>query len=206
MNNINAKRYPNISDAVAFNIAFSPVICTYGNVGWDEILNTKCSRCGYTEQISDFLAQKSNCIKKDCAILDIYRYGISLTVHDLLIENFDITEKDFRPIRNKKGEIVFYQITPQHTMLPISDVNNIKQLNPCKKCGSVQYRIKEFKNEQGFPYYHISNKAYSDLHDLNKTFEKFEMHIPNFIVSKRVYDFLAERYPRMNFEPVFLRT
>ena len=37
-------------------------------------------------------------------------------------------------------------------------------------------------------------------------FEKFEMHIPNFIVSKRVYDFLAERYPRMNFEPIFLRT
>lgn len=64
MSNINEKRYPNINDAVAFNIAFAPMICTYGSVGWDEILHTKCSCCGLTEQVSDFLAQKSDCQKK----------------------------------------------------------------------------------------------------------------------------------------------
>ncbi len=205
MPNINEKRYPNINDAVAFNIAFSPVICTYGNVAWDEIENRKCSRCGLTVQISDFLAQKSECQKKDCAILDIYKYGVSIEIHDLLIENFDITQEDFRPIKNKMGDIVFYQITPRHTMLPIGNVNRIKQLKPCKKCGSIQYRIKEFLNENGAPYYFISKEALDDLHDINETFEKFEMYIPNYIVSRRVYDFLIERYPRMNFEPIFLR-
>lgn len=206
MSNINEKRYPNINDAVAFNIAFAPMICTYGSVGWDEILHTKCSRCGLTEQVSDFLAQKSDCQKKDGAILDIYHYGVSITIRNLLIENFDITENDFRAIRNKKGEIVFYQITPQYTMQPLIGENSIKQLKPCSKCGSIQYRIKEFKNEQGWPYYYISNEAYSEMHDLNKTFENFDMHIPNFIVSRRVYDFLIKKYPRLNFEPLFLKT
>ena len=84
--------------------------------------------------------------KKDGAILDIYHYGVSITIRNLLIENFDITENDFRAIRNKKGEIVFYQITPQHTMQPLIGENSIKQLKPCSKCGSIQYRIKEFKN------------------------------------------------------------
>lgn len=205
MSNINEKRYPNIKDAVAFNIAFAPMICTYGSVGWDEILHTKCSCCGLTEQVSDFLAQKSDCQKKDGAILDIYHYGISITIRDLLIENFDITENDFRAIRNKKGEIVFYQITPQHTMLPIQDVNRIKQLKPCKKCGAVQYREKEYYNKKGEPYHFITKKALEDLHDINQTFEKFEMFIPNFVVSRRVYDFLIERYPRLHFIPYFLK-
>ncbi len=54
-------------------------------------------------------------------------------------------------------------------------------------------------------YIIISNEAYSEMHDLNKTFENFDMHIPNFIVSKRGYNFLIEKNPKLNFEPLFLK-
>lgn len=61
--NINEKRYPNISKAVAFRIAFTNVLCGYGNVGFDEIEKEICSLCGYSEQIANFLVPKS-AIKK----------------------------------------------------------------------------------------------------------------------------------------------
>lgn len=205
MANINEKRYPNINEAVAFRIAFAPVICTYGNIAWDEIERTTCSQCGQTKQIADFLATKAEC-KKDCAILNTtYHYGVSITVHDLLIENFDITEADFRPIRNKSGAVVFYQIAPRHIMMPLQSVNRFRALKPCAKCGSVQYREKKFMNKEGWPYSFISQEALENLCDLNETFEKFDMFRPEWVVSRRVYDFLVERYPRMNFEPIFLK-
>lgn len=205
MSNINKKRYPNIDDAVAYQIAFSPVVCSYGNVGFDEIKRVVCPKCNRDEQISDFLAAKSSCQKKDCAILDIYHYGVSIDVRNLLIENFDISETDFRPVRNKTGDVVFYQITPQHKMLPIGSVNRFRQLKPCPKCGSIQYRSKAYTNSGGWEYGYITKAALGDLHDLNVTFEEFEMFIPEWIVSKRVYTFLTDKYPRMNFIPLFLK-
>ena len=120
------------------------------------------------------------------------------------INNFNIAEEDFRPTRNKKGDIVFYQITPQHKMVSIQSVNQIKDLKPCRKCGAVQYRLKEYKNEKGEDYYYISKEALDGLMDLNVTFEEFNGFMPRFIVSRRVYDFLIERYPRMRFIPLFL--
>ena len=203
MTNVNEKRYPNISQAVAFRIAFAPMAYKYGNVGWDDIERYVCERCGLTEQYADFLAPKST-FKKEFAILDTYHYGVSANVRKELIENFDVTEDDFRPCRNKSGDIVFYQITPVHTMLPLESVNRTRRLKPCKKCGSIQYREKEYKNENGYPYSFITQEALDDLHDLNVTYEKYEMHLPYWVISRRVYDFLIERYPRMNFEPVFL--
>ena len=202
--NINEKRYPDIEKAVAFKIAFAPVICTYGSVGWDEIEEVVCEECGQTVQFADFLAPKSEC-KMDAAILDICHYGFSIEVHDLLIDNFDITEQDFRPIRNKTGDIVFYQITPQHIMLPIESANEYRRIGPCPKCGAYQYREKEYKNEAGWEYGYITKEALDDLHDLNETYEKFNVFIPRWIVSRRVYDFLMERYPRMIFQPLYLR-
>ena len=43
----------------------------------------------------------------------------------MLIDNFNITDDDFRPIRNKTGDVVYYQISPMHTMLPIIFQNRI---------------------------------------------------------------------------------
>lgn len=205
MKNINETRYPNIKDAVAFRIAFAPLLYTYDNAKYSDLFRCVCSQCGMEEQMIDFLAPKSNCKNRDGAILDIYRYGVSIEVHDLLIEKFDITENDFRPVRNKTGDVVFYQITPVHILPPIGNVNRIKMLKPCRKCGASQYRIKEYTNENGWPYYYISKQAYAGISDLCETSEKFQMYIPYYIVSKEVYNFLTAQYPRMIFYPVFLK-
>ncbi len=204
MTNVNDKRYPNILKAVAFRIAFAPMAYSYGDVGWDKIERCVCESCGLTEQYADFLAPKST-FKKEFAILDTYHYGVSANIRKELIANFDVTEDDFRPCRNKTGDIVFYQITPLHTMLPLTSVNKTHPLKPCKKCGSIQYREKEYRNENGYPYSFITQEVLDDLHDLNVTYEKYEMHLPYWVISRRVYDFLIERYPRMNFEPIFLK-
>ena len=201
----NQKKYPNIDKAVAFRINFHQFVFTYDDIGWYDYNEELCSRCGFSVQTGDFLAPKSNCAKKDYAILDTYHFGVSIEVKELLIDNFDISEEDFRPIRNKVGEIVFYQITPQHIMLPMHETKRYKELKPCKKCGRTQYRLKQYENRQGYPYGYITSKALAEMHDINETFEKCELYLPEWIVSKRVYEFLTERYPRMQFVPLFIK-
>lgn len=203
MENRMEKRYDNLSEAVAFQIAFEFMVYQYGDMNWYDVYEETCTTCGVYRQYEDFMAPKSSC-KKDYAILDTCYYGVSEEIMRGLVENFDITEEDFRPIRNKTGNIVFYQITPQHTMLPIKSVNRIKALKPCRKCGSVQHRMKTYKNKKDAEYYYITKEALEDLHDINETYEKFNIFIPEVIVSRRVYDYLIEKYPRMRFFPLFL--
>lgn len=203
--NVNKKRYENLNDAVAFEIAFEFMLYGYDDVGWDEYERYTCTKCGKMEQFSDFLVPKSNC-KKDYAILQSYEYGVSIEIQEKLISNFDITNDDFRPVRNKIGDIVYYQITPQHTMKPIDSVNRMRKLKKCPKCNSVQYRINEYKNKKGFLFYYITQDALDDLCDLNRTFENFDMHSPRYIVSRRVFEFLSNQYPRMRFIPLFLKS
>ena len=52
-------------------------------------------------------------------------------------------------------------------------------------------------------YYDSNNNLIAERTD-NATYEKYEMYLPYWVVSRRVYDFLIKRYPRMNFEPIFL--
>ena len=120
-----------------------------------------------------------------------------------MINRFDITEADFRPIRNKKSEIVYYQITPQHVMKPIHKENDWHPY-PCSRCGSIRYSHKEYENEKGEFYYYISKQALDDMHDLNVTYERFDCYNPAYVISKRVYEFLVERYPRAHYFPFFL--
>lgn len=204
MNNINKKRYNNIDEAVAFIIAFAPMIFSYDSFSFTDLEKETCSRCRKTEQISDFLAPKANCNKK-FGVLDSYHYGFCDEIKNDLIEHFDVAEEDFRPIRNKDGSIVFWQITPQHTMRPINKVNRIRELKPCRKCGSIQHRCKPFKNKQGEEFLYITKDALDDMHDINQSFEKYGLFIPYYVVSKRVYEHLINKYPRMTFLPMFLK-
>lgn len=52
-------------------------------------------------------------------------------------------------------------------------------------------------------YYDSNNNLIAEKTD-NATYEKYEMYLPYWVVSRRVYDFLIKIYPRMNFEPIFL--
>ncbi len=203
--NVNRKKYANIDDAVAFRIAFAPFVYTYGDIAMCEYYNEAASCCGKKEQKADFLTPRGPCSKMDRGILATYDYGVSIAVRDLLIENFaDISQDDFRPCRNKTGDIVFCQITPRHVMQPMAEQLGWQKIEQCDQCGSVQYEDVSFHNELGNPYYYITEAALTDLHSLNITYERFMGHYPRWIISRDVYDFLIERYPRMEFYPMFL--
>ncbi len=194
-----------IDKAVAFSINFNnTMILSYDSESVHDYYKKTCLICNYREQVKDFEAPKKYC-KKDYAILSFMHYGVSETLKKELLNKFDISEDDFRPIWNKENEIVYWQITPGHTMLPIFEVNNWEQLKPCSKCQKVQYRVKEMYNEQAEEYYFISKEALDEMKDINITYEKFERAVPLFVVSRRVYAFLSEKYPKMEFRPLFLK-
>lgn len=205
MKTLMERLYNNINEAKAFAISFTNFIYDYDNVLIDDYFVTLCDHCGKMIQQKDYLAPKANC-KSPCGILTTCNFGISIDLKNELIENFDITEKDFRPIRTKKGEIVYYQITPQHVMLPINKENRFRVSKPCAYCGSFFYNDKPYENENGEDYFYISQQALNDMHDINITYEKFSrFYVPMFVISRRVYDFLVERYPRSHFFPFFLQ-
>ena len=198
------KLYDNLSEAKAFQISFEYFAHLYDDVIELDFTDTPCELCDRTTQIKDYLVPRANC-KKPCSILSTCEFGVSQEVRDELITRFDITEDDFRPIRNKTGDIVYYQITPQHTMLPIYKENGWMPYPPCPRCGSRCFSTHDYSNEKGEPYYLITQEALDEMHDLNVTYERFDCHLPLFVISRRVYDFLIERYPRTHYFPFFLK-
>lgn len=196
--------YDNIDEAKAFELSFTNFAYFYDSVNpWD--FHTKiCSKCGKTYQSQDYLAPKSSC-KKETSILHSLEFGVSPALRDQLIAKFDIEEADFRPIRNRRGEIIYYQITPQHVMLPIHLENEWIPQEPCPQCGAVQYAWHDYKNEKRETYHYISKEALEDMHDLNVTYEGFRWFRPICVISRRVYDYLTEQYPRTHYFPFFLK-
>ena len=75
----------------------------------------------------------------------------------------------------------------------------------CSRCGSIRYTNREQENEKGEFYYYISQGALDEMHDLNITYERFDMYMPFYVISKRVYEFLVEHFPRTHYFPFFLK-
>lgn len=196
--------YPNIGEAKAFSLSFTNFAYFYDDVGFDDFHSVICDECKKTIQNKDYLFPRASC-KKPTSILHTLEFGVSAELREELIARFDVTEEDFRPIRSKRGEIVYYQITPQHVMLPIHKENGWLPKEPCPRCGSVQYDFNDFENEKGETFHYISQAALEDMHDFNVTYEKFRFHMPMYIISRRVYDFLTEQYPRTHYFPLFLK-
>jgi len=200
--------YSNIGEAKAFMLSFTNFVYSYDDMIETDYQTVLCERCGNAIQSRDYHFPKASC-QKPTGILDTLEFGVSQELRDDLIERFDITEMDFRPIRTKRGNIVYYQITPQHVMLPIHKENGWTAKEPCPRCGSVQYTPldvkKQYRNEKGEDIYYISQTALDDMHDLNVTHERFRFFSPEYIISRRVYDYLTERYPRTHYFPMFLK-
>lgn len=198
------KLYDNLEEAKAFAISFTNFVYFYDDVSTWDFHTEICEKCGKTYQSADYLAPKANC-KKPTGILHSLEPGVSPSLRDELIENFDVTEADFRPVRTKKDEIAYYQITPQHTLLPLHEVNMWPILSRCANCGNVRYNDIPKKNQKNESYHYITPEALTDMHDLNVTFERFHRDYPLFVISRRLYDFLIERYPRTHYFPFFLK-
>lgn len=205
MGNLMERLYDDLVDAKAFMLSFTNFVHTYDDKWSGNFESVPCEVCGKTTQITDYLVPKANC-KKPYGILSSYEFGVSQNLRRELIEQFDVTEDDFRPIRNKTGDIVYYQITPTHTMLPINAENNWMPHPPCPLCGSIQYEDSEFENDKGEPFYYISQEALTDMHDFNVTYEKFSrFYMPKYVISNRVYNYLVERFPRTHYFPFYLK-
>lgn len=204
MSKLMDRLYDNIDEAQAFMLSFTNFAYFYDDVSIWEFHTELCHECRKRRQFKDFLAPRASC-KKPTSILHSLDMGISIELRDDLIKLFDISEADFRPVRTKKGEIVYYQITPQHVMRPIHEENEWQIMIDCPACGSVQYKRSDFRNEKKEPYYFISQAALDEMHDLNVTYEQFRWGIPVVIISRRVYDYLTERYPRTHYFPLFLK-
>ena len=198
------KLYENLNEAKAFAISFTNFAYFYDDWEKTDTYKLVCKHCYKEVQYADYQMPRSS-TKKDTAILHSLEPGVSPSLRDELIENFDVTEADFRPVRTKKGEIVYYQITPQHVMLPLHEVNEWPIEEICPDCGAVLHDRPRRENAYGEPYFYITESAITEMHDVNITYEKFRRHFPLFIISRRLYDFLIERYPRTHYFPFFLK-
>ena len=200
MNNL----YDNLDEAKAFALSFTNFVYIYDDMCLLDFEVSPCALCGKAAGQKEFLVPKGNC-KKPCGILHSLDFGVSPELRDELIARFDVTEADFRPIRTKRGEIVYYQITPQHTLLPISKANHWLPHRPCPKCGSQRFSHHDYENDKGEFYHYITQEALDEMHDINVTFERFDTHQPLVVISRRAYDFLVEKYPRTHYVPFFLQ-
>lgn len=196
--------YDNIDEAVAFSLSFTNFVYFYDDLCWNDFQTTVCEKCKKAIQDKDYLVPKANC-KKPYGILQSYEFGVSRELRDELISRFDVTENDFRPICTKKGDIIFYQITPQNVMLPMYEENNWLIRSICSQCGSVQYDMQWHYNEKDEGYAFISQEALDNMRDFNITYERDAFFMPQYIISRRVYGFLTERYPRTHYFPFFLK-
>ena len=71
--------------------------------------------------------------------------------------------------------------------------------------GYSEISYARYENEKRETYHYISKEALEDMHDLNVTHEHFNWGRPICVISRRVYDYLTEQYPRTHYFPFFLK-
>ena len=202
MKNLMEKLYNNLDEAVAFAIDFKDMIYHCDDSNFYDYVNISCEKCENHTQIHDIISTKSYCKKEYGELL--IGFGVSIEIKNDLIEKFDIREEDFRAVRNKVDNVIYYQITPTHTMLPNSKTMDW-HYEPCSLCNSKKYWRKVKFNEKKEEFYYISQEVLEDLHDINVSYERFSGWLPIYVVSRRVYEYFAEYYPRAKFSPMFLK-
>ena len=197
--------YEDLEEAKAFELSFTNFVYDYDDLPGGFYDSVVCEKCGRIAQTKDYMAPKANC-RKPSGIRANYTFGVSQELRDELIARFDVTEEDFRPIRSKANEVVYYQIAPRHVMLPFYQVNKWTPKQPCPQCGTVLFEGDDFENEKGEPFSYISQEALDEMQDFNVTRELFSRFFcPKYIISRRVYDFLVEKYPRTHYFPLYLK-
>lgn len=196
--------YDNIEQAKAFQVSFTNFVYFYDDVLMSDFETVICDKCMKSVQTRDYLVPRGNC-RKPTGILHSLDMGVSPELRDDLIARFEITEEDFRPVYSKKGALVYYQITPRHVMLPIGKENEWSISSTCPYCGGVQHYMCNFTNEKKEPYYLISQEALDDMCDLNITYERCRFYRPMIIISRRVFEYLTDKYPRTHYFPLYLK-
>lgn len=208
MNTYAEKKWGDCSNAVAYSLNFVQMCYQSGSRNWDDFYTFPCNVCETPVQFLDFDYPKGSFSKKDYFILDELVYGVSEKLKNDMLK-FGISEELFRPIYTKKIDVVLgYQIVPKNILPLTYKENGMYEYSKCEKCGRIQYELYDeiafmkVYNDMGFPVY-ITQEALDAMEDINGLGERPENDI---IISLELYNYLIEKYPRLECRPVFLGT
>lgn len=199
------KNWGDCSKAIAYNLNFVQMCYIPDNARRTEYFNIICDACENEEQFKEFEFRKSDFSKRDYFILDYYCYGVSEKLKSHMIE-FGLTEENFRPIYTRKhDQILGYQIITDNVLPPIFEVNGKYEFSNCEVCGHKTYEVydeidgTEVYGGLGYPLY-LTHEAAEKLKHINCLYEDND----DILISCELYNFLIERYPRLECRPVFL--
>ena len=203
------KTWGNCENIVAYSLNFVQMCYGYDSDSLEKYYKSVCPHYNdLSFQINDFEYPKSGFSKKDYYILDSYDYGVSEKLRLDMIQ-FGVSENNFRPIYNRDHSIILgWQIEPTHQLFPTYIENGMEKKCICEYCNFCTYELRsEFEdkyhnsyNGLGLPDF-ISSKALAELNEygIAVTGDKHSVYI-----SLRLYDFLLEKYPRIECRPVIL--
>lgn len=199
------KKWGDCSKAVAYQFNFVKLVYGYPIDCYDDYFYL-CPKCkNEVEQKKDYEYPKSSFPKnKDYYLLDTYDSGVSEKLRNDMIE-FGIAESNFRPIYSRKhSEILGYQVTPQNKLLSITENNAERQIFYCEHCKTKKFEVDDSYfdtyNRLGCPVY-ISKEAYEKMEHINCL--DGEIGSYTVIISLELYNYLIEKYPRLECRPVF---
>lgn len=200
------KKWGNCEKAVAYQFNFVKLCYGYSNDCYNDYFYL-CSKCGRPiKQKKDLECPKSSFPKnKDYYLLFTYDSGISKKLRNDMLD-FGIEKDNFRPVYARNhNDILGYQVTPKN-MLPSITANNAeKQTFYCKKCGVKEFECDDYYfetyNRLGCPVY-ISKEALNKMKHINCL--DGEVGSYTVIISLELYNYLIEKYPRLECRPVFL--
>lgn len=201
------KNWGDCSKAVAYNLNFTQMCYSPGNVPRSEFFKIVCDTCHREEQYKDFEYRKSDFSKKDYFILDYLCYGVSEELKDDMIA-FGLNESNFRPIYTRNSDVVLgYQIVSDNVLPDSTEVNGKYKFSECEACHNVCYelcddmRSTEAYGGLGYPVF-LTDEACEKLKHINCLYEDND----EIIISCELYEFLIEKYPRLECRPVFTGT
>lgn len=200
------KKWGDCSKAVAYQFNFVKLVYRYSADCYDDYFYL-CPKCkNEVEQKKDYEYPKSSFPKnKDYYLLDTYDSGVSEKLKNDLLE-FGIAESNFRPIYSRKhNEILGYQVTPKNILPSITENNAERQIFYCEHCKTKKFEVDDSYfdayNRLGYPVY-ISKEAFDKMEHINCL--DGEVGSYTVIISLELYNYLIEKYPRLECRPVFI--
>ncbi len=199
------KHWGDCSKAVAYSLNFVQMCYSPGNAKRTEFYSIICDACENEKQYKNFEFRKSDFSKKDYFILDYLCYGVSEKLKKDMLE-FGLKEENFRPIYTRSCDLVLgYQLIADNVLPPVFEVNGKYELSNCEACGHKTYEVydeidgTQVYNGLGYPVF-LTAQARENLKDINCLYEDND----EILISCKLYDFLIERYPRLECRPVFV--
>lgn len=200
------KKWGDCSKAVAYQFNFVKLVYRYSADCYDDYFYL-CPKCkNEVEQKKDYEYPKSSIPKnKDYYLLDTYDSGVSEKLKNDLLE-FGIAESNFRPIYSRKhNEILGYQVTPKNMLPSITENNAERQIFYCEHCKTKKFEVDDSYfdayNRLGYPVY-ISKEAFDKMEHINCLDGEVDSY--TVIISLELYNYLIERYSRLECRPVFI--